>query len=147
MWQHRIDHTLSRCASPLDVAKSSGRVLFILCIAAGAVTGAWFFLPLESITSFCSLLVTASFYSWLSLAHKYRGPFPFLLGDSSTFSLSCAGRLWLHLGSQSCTGTRFSDYKMSPWKLHHVQEGVSIHTSQGSPYWERKNNHTFVPTS
>lgn len=79
-----IDHTLSRCASPLDVAKSSGRVLFILCIAVGAVTSAWFFLPLESITSFCSLLVTASFYSWLSLPHKYRGPFPFLLGDSST---------------------------------------------------------------
>lgn len=69
--------------------------------------------------------------------------FPFCWG---TVPL-CAGRLWLHLGSQSCTGTRFSDYKMSPWKLHHVREGVSIHTSQGSPYWERKNNHTFVPTS
>lgn len=41
--------------------------------------------------SFCSILVTASLYTWLSLAPKYPVPLPFLFGDSSTFSLSSAG--------------------------------------------------------
>lgn len=41
--------------------------------------------------SFCSILVTASLYTWLSLAPEYPVPLPFLFGDSSTFSLSSAG--------------------------------------------------------
>lgn len=69
--------------------------------------------------SFCSLLMTASLYAWLSLAPENPVPLPFLFGDSSTFSLSSAGMLWVYLGFQLSTVRRFKDYKMSLCKLHH----------------------------
>lgn len=97
------------------------------------LSGVWHFLPLETIASFCSLLVTAASYAWLSLAPKYRGPLPFLLGDTSTFTLSCAGTLCLHLGSQLCT-EEFKDLKMSRGSYTTFQEDATIHTEQGSPY-------------
>lgn len=81
VWQHMTDCTLSGCDSPLHVARSSWRgVLFIPHIAPGALFGVWHFLPLQTIAPFCGLLVTASFYAWLSLAPKYRGQFPFYWG-------------------------------------------------------------------
>lgn len=91
--------------------------------------------------SFCSFLMTASLYIWLSLAPKYPGPLPFLFGDSSTFSLLSAGALWMHLGFQLSTGKRFRDYKMSLWKLHHFSNmrGHQYSYEAGKPLLKQKN--------
>lgn len=91
--------------------------------------------------SFCSFLMTASLYAWLSLAPKYLGPLPFLFGDSSTFSLLSAATLWVYLGFQLSTRKRFKDYKMSPWKLHHFSNtrGRQYSYEAGKPLLKKKN--------